>query len=331
MASTSAFGAAASSSVFGSINRAEENNTSNAAATSHDVDEDRSQAGEATLHEPEPAPELSFQESAMEETGMTTTYDLPGAKSLLPGFTASKQRVAHISFTGVSFSHTVVAKLRPAAFLQARLRNASRTALLKGPVGLTLDGTFMGRSTLPRCSPGESFSLGLGVDPAVRVTYPKVDVRRGTSGVFTTENKTTYKRAVTVVNTRAAGSGGGGSGGSGSSNSSNNKAVRLTVIDQVPVSENEMLKVELVHPRGLYAGGAEVSAGVQADGVARDGKDGKDGKEGKDWGRAIASMKLGGQINWDVTLNAGKGVKLTLEYNVSLPTGYQAAQVPVVE
>lgn len=270
-----------------------------------------------SMKAPEPTPELSFQESAMEETGLTTTYDLPGTKTLAPSSTASKQRVARIALAGVAFSHTIVAKLRPAAFLQARLRNASRTALLRGPAGLTLDGTFLGRATLPRCSPGESFTLGLGVDPAVRVTYPGVDVRRRTNaGVFSTEDRNTYKRAVTIVNTRAAGGG------------SDNKVVRLKVIDQVPVSENETLKVELVNPRGLTVGGAEVSTGVPAN----DGPAAKDEKkDGKDWGKALASMEAGGQINWDVTLNAGMGVTLALEYNVSLPTGHQASQVTAVE
>lgn len=108
----------------------------------------------------------------MEETGLTTTYDLPGVRSLVPNFTPSKQRVARISFTGVEFSHIVVAKYRPAAFLKAKLRNASKLSLLKGPAGLTLDGSFLGRSVLPRCSSGDSFSLSLGIDPAIRVLYP---------------------------------------------------------------------------------------------------------------------------------------------------------------
>lgn len=279
------------------------------------ISSEQPEADLATLMDPEPSQELSFQESAMEETGMTTTYDLPGVKSLHPSFTASKQRVAQISLSSVTLSHIVVAKLRPAAFLQARLRNSSRTPLLRGPVGLTLDGSFMGRSTLPRCSPGESFTLGLGIDPAVRVTYSKVDVRRGTTGVFTADTKMAFKRAVTIVNTRAAS---GGAEGRSQNASDDNKAVRLTVIDQVPVSENEPMKVELVQPRGLSLGGTGVSTGERAD-----------GKEGKDWGKAVAVMKEGGQINWDVTLHAGKGVKLPLEYNVSLPAGLRAVQADV--
>ncbi|KAI3392072.1 hypothetical protein diail_6301 [Diaporthe ilicicola] len=255
----------------------------------------------ATLLEPEPS--LEFQESAMEETGLTTTYDLPGFKTLIPSTNASKQRVARILFTNVIFSHTVVAKYRPAAFLNARLRNASKMSLLKGPVGLTLDGTFMGRSTLPRCTSGDSFTMSLGVDPAIKVVYPKPDVKRSTSGVFTKENSTAYARSIAITNTRGASSAGA-------------KTVRLVVLDQVPVSEDDKLRVEILQPRGLAEGGGGVSTGTQ----------GGSAKDGKDWGKAVATLKKSGEVNWNVEINAGKTVKLNLEYDVSLPAGEQAVQ-----
>lgn len=263
------------------------------------------QVEDLTINESEPS--LSFQESAIEETGLTTTYDLPGTKTLIPSTNASKQRVARILFTKVTFSHTVVAKYRPAAFLKASLRNASKMSLLKGPVGLTLDGTFMGRSTLPRCSSGDSLTMSLGVDPAIKVVYPKPDVKRSTSGVFTKENSTAYARSIAITNTR---------GGASSSPAGADKAVRLVVLDQVPVSEDDKLRVEILQPRGLSEGATCVSAGVQ-EGSA---------KNGKDWGKAVAKLKKGGEVTWDVELNAGKSVKLNLEYDVSLPAGEQAVQ-----
>jgi len=248
----------------------------------------------------EPTPELSFQESAFEETGLTATYDLPNAKTLKPSSTASKQRVARISFANVYFSHTVVAKYKPVAYLKAKLRNTSKLTLLKGPTGLTLDGTFMGRSTLPRCSAGDSFSLSLGVDPAIRVAYPKPDVKRSTTGVFTKGDNSVYTRTVTLVNTRATAG----------------KPVNITVLDQVPVSEDEKLRIDILHPRGMYNGTA-VATGLP----------GKDTKEDKDWGKASATLKKAGEVCWDVVLNPGKSVRLTLEYDVAFPTGDRVVQV----
>ncbi len=241
---------------------------------------------------PEPIPELEFQESSIEETGMTTTYDLPGLKTLTPSSTASKQRVARISFSGVTFGHTIVAKYKPAAFLKAALRNASKLTLLKGEVGLTLDGSFLGRSTLPRCSAGDKFTIGLGVDPAIQVGYPKPEVRRATTGVFSKESTSVYKRTITITNTRT---------GAG-------KSVTLVLLDQAPVSEDEKLRIDILQPRGMTAGGVGVPVGVSP-------------KDEKDWGSAKASLKKAGEISWDISLAAGKTVRLALEYEVVVAAG----------
>ncbi|KAF7559251.1 hypothetical protein G7046_g4899 [Stylonectria norvegica] len=250
------------------------------------------------LSEPEPA--LDFEDSLIEETGFTTTYDLPGHKTLVPKSTASKQRVARINFSNVVFSHTIVAKYQPVAHLKARLRNSSKLTLLKGTASLTLDGSFMGRTTIPRCSSGDAFSLSLGVDPAIRVIYPKPDVHRTTTGMFTKEDSSVYVRNVTVQNTRA----------------SAGKAVKLLVLDQIPVSDDERLRVELLAPRGLSLGGPPMPAGESL----------LDSKDDTKWGKATATLKKGGEVHWDVNLNAGKAVKLGLEYVVAVPSGDAAQQ-----
>ncbi|KAK0665204.1 hypothetical protein QBC41DRAFT_233277 [Cercophora samala] len=248
----------------------------------------------------EATPEVSFQDSSFEETGLTATYDLPNPKTLKPSSTASKQRVARITFSNVVFARTVVAKYKPAAYLKAKLRNTSKLTLLKGPTGLTLDGTFMGRSSLPRCSAGDTFKIPLGVDPAIKVAYPKPEVKRSTTGVFTKGDNSVYTRTITLVNTRAA---------------QGAKPVEVLVLDQVPVSEDEKLRVELLHPRMTASGGGVLT-----------GTPGKDGKEEANWGKAVSFLKKGGEVNWEVVLNAGRSVKLTLEYTIEMPSGEKVVQ-----
>ncbi|KAF4447094.1 hypothetical protein F53441_9325 [Fusarium austroafricanum] len=245
-------------------------------------------------------PSLEFQNSLVEETGFTTTFDLPGLKTLVPKFTVSKQRVARLQFTNVLFSHTIVAKYQPAAYLKAKLKNNSKLTLLRGPASLMLDGSFMGQTTIPRCSSGEAFTLSLGVDSAIRVMYPKPDVRRSTSGMFSKEDSSAYVRAITVHNTRVTAK----------------KSINILVLDQIPVSEDDRLRVELLSPRGLTVEGPRLAAGAP----------GRDSAEDKDWGKATASLKKSGQVSWDVSLNAGKAVKLGLEYSVSMPSGDAARE-----
>ncbi|SPJ71243.1 uncharacterized protein FTOL_00971 [Fusarium torulosum] len=249
---------------------------------------------------PDPQPAIEFQESLVEETGFTTTFDLPGLKTLVPKFTVSKQRVARLQFTNVLFSHTIVAKYRPAAYLKAKLKNNSKLTLLRGPASLTLDGSFMGQVKVPRCSPGETFSLGLGVDSAIKVMYPKPDFQRSTIGMFTKEDSSIYVRAITVHNTRVTAK----------------KPSNMLVLDQIPVPEDDRIRVDLLNPRQLTVDGPRQPAGAP----------GRETAEDKDWGKATASLKKDGQISWDVSLKPGKTVKLELEYSVSMPSGEVAKE-----
>jgi hypothetical protein len=278
---------------------------------------------DATITTPDPA--LLFEESSFSDSGLTTTYDVPTLKTLAPASTTTKHKIARIDFKSVVFSHILIPKLKASAFLKARLRNASKIALLKGPAGLTLDGSFMGQSTIPRCSAGDSFTLPLGVDPTISVSYAKPTVRRSQSGIFSKEDCEVYTRQATVTNTK------------------HNTAVELVVLDQVPISEDERLRIEVVSPRGLKLGGDAVPTGMA---VLPGGADGEGegavsqaaksrvsvygdngvkatgtGREVGRWGSATATAKKDGEVNWNVKINPLRGCKLVLEYEATYPGG----------
>ncbi|KAI1758710.1 hypothetical protein GGR53DRAFT_528704 [Hypoxylon sp. FL1150] len=246
---------------------------------------------------------MTFQESSFEESGLSVTYDLPGLKCLPPSSTVSKQRVARVTFIEVDFSYTVVAKHNPAAYLQAKLRNIGELTLLRGPVGLTLDGGFLGRSSLPRCAPGSSFKLNLGVDPAIQVAYHKPEVQHGQLGMFSKDNSTVYTRTLLINNLRSG---------------PKSKAVQLTALDQVPLSEDESLHIVILLPKGLAVGGPDTPSNGEVE-VASEND--------VTWGKAMAKMKDGGQIAWDVTVNAGCTAKLILQYQCVYPTGESMTNV----
>ena len=256
------------------------------------------------MHEDGGEPRLDFEESLVDETGFTTTYDLPGLKTLAPRSTSSKQRVARINFNKIIFSHTVIAKYKPVAHLSAKLLNSSKLTLLRGPVGVTLDGSFMGRTNLPRCGSGDSINLGLGADPAIKVTYPRPESKRATTGFFTKEDIKIFERCIRLENTRQA------SGPAA-------KPVKVIVMDQIPVPDNERVRVELLKPEGLAVGEQPKATGVP--GRERN-------EEDKDWGSAVSSLRKGGEVHWVVSLKPGKALKLPLEYLVAVPIGEQAVQ-----
>lgn len=238
-------------------------------------------------------PDLATQESEWSETGMTATYDIPGLRTIVPSHTMRRHKIASASLKDVHLSYILVPKLRTAAFLKSRIRNTSNITLLKGPVGLTLDGSFLGNGSLPRCSAGEPFSLSLGVDPSIHVTYSKPVVKRSQTGVFQKEGSGVYTRTITVTNTNS------------------NRAVEGLILDQIPVSEDERLKVDILQPSGLRSEGDTAKSGVGIPAV---------GKVTERWGTARATLKKAGEIGWNVLLEASRGVKLVLEYEARFPS-----------
>ena len=125
--------------------------------------------------------------------------------------------------------------------------------------------------------------------------------------MFTKGESSVYTRQIGLVNTRA----------------SAGKPVAITVLDQVPMSEDEKLKVVISKPAGLTLNGSEVSCGEP---VTNDGFSALN-LDGKGWGRAKATLRKEGEVSWDVVLNPGKGAKLVLEYEISVPIGEKVAQV----
>lgn len=231
---------------------------------------------------------VAFQESSREDQGLTTTFSLPGTRTLTPSHLKRRHLITDLPLSSVALSYEVIPKLRAAAFLKARIRNSSPMTLLRGRASLTLDGTFLGNTTLPRCSPDETFTLFLGIDPAIHVGYAKPTVRRSSSGLFSKEESIVYTRTTTITNTKTQ-----------------NEAVELVVTDQVPVSEDERLSMGILQPAGLRIEGDKVKTG---EGVT----------PGK-WGKATATLKKNGEVRWDVTLNKGASCRLTLEYEAKIP------------
>jgi uncharacterized protein (TIGR02231 family) len=190
-----------------------------------------------------------------------------------------------LDLNSITLSHVLIPKLRPAAFLRVKVKNTSNVTLLRGKAGLTLDGTFLGSTTLPACSPDNAVNLSLGVDPSVLVTYAKPTVRRATSGFFNKEDCAVFKRVCIIKNTKST-------------------PVSILVLDQVPVSEDERLRVNILDPKGLAEEGDKAKLDTKGN-----------------WGKGTATMGKVGELKWEITLEKGKDVKLVLEYEAKIPSG----------
>lgn len=234
---------------------------------------------------PEP-PNLEYQDSTRQEYGLTTTYDLPGRRTLIPSSVNRRHALAKLDLKSITLQHVIVPKHRSAAFFRARIRNTSSIQILRGKVGMTVDNAFLGTTTMPNCAPNDFFDISLGVDPSILVTYAKPTVRRETSGsFFGKEDTAIFRRSCWVKNTKTT-------------------PANIIVLDQVPMSNDEKLQMAISEPKGLAREGDKVAIAVE---------------ESK--GKGDVFLGKDGEVKWVMQLEPGKDVRLVLEYEMKAPRG----------
>ena len=122
-----------------------------------------------------------------------------------------------------------VPKVDPKAYLYVKFILPKGAPLLPGAVSLFRDGAFVGTGKLPVLAPGEEHELGFGADDQVRVRHAIVGQTRGETGLISSLRTDSRKFRITVKN-------------------QHERAVELVVLDQVPISLNEEIKVTLLGP-----------------------------------------------------------------------------------
>jgi len=119
-----------------------------------------------------------------------------------------------------------VPKLDEKAYLYAKIMTAKGSPLLPGQVALFRDSVFVGNGWLPLLAPEEQHELGFGVDDSIRVRYALAEEKRGETGIISTAKTDARSYRISVKNLHE-------------------RAMQLTVIDQMPVSQNADITVEL--------------------------------------------------------------------------------------
>ncbi|CAM9465106.1 unnamed protein product [Scytosiphon promiscuus] len=127
-------------------------------------------------------------------------------------------------------THYIVPAKHPAAYLQAKATNNTEYLLLaSNDVSIFFDNSFVTKTSLTSVSPGESFQTFLGIDPAVKITVASVRKTTKQRGIFSKSNQVTHIHSTSI---------------------SNKKKVPVTclVVDAMPRSTNEIIKVTLKQP-----------------------------------------------------------------------------------
>ena len=175
-----------------------------------------------------PAP-VAYQTAEVRESLTSASFPIAG-ESLVPADNTDHRVTIMIAPLGGSFSHSAAPKLQAEAFFKAALRNITDYPLLPGPMSVYVDNAFVSVSRLPAVMPGEKFDAFLGADNGVHIERKLLNKVTDVSGLFSKTRKTRYEILITAENRKKT-------------------AQSLSLRENVPVSQDERVKVEIVLPR----------------------------------------------------------------------------------
>lgn len=177
---------------------------------------------------PPPLLDAEEQKATVTVAPFEAIFGVPGRVTIEATGEAKRVQLQSDTVEPVLAARTVP-KIDTKAYLYAKLKLPQGTPLLPGAVSLFRDGTFVGTGELPLLSPGEEHDLGFGADDQVRVRYAIADEKRGETGLITSSRTDQRNYRITVRNMHE-------------------RPIELSVLDQIPVSQNQEIKVELAGP-----------------------------------------------------------------------------------
>lgn len=163
-------------------------------------------------------------EAVADTGGFQAVFRIPGRVSVATNEGAKSFRVATATIAPDLLVRTAPA-LDAAAWLEASFKQAEEAPLLPGRIALYRDGIFVGRGQMALTPKDETVRLGFGVDDKIKVARTMLRKNESSSGLISTTKIDEREFKITVRNGHDA-------------------AIRVTVEDQLPVSEIDEVKVE---------------------------------------------------------------------------------------
>jgi uncharacterized protein (TIGR02231 family) len=163
------------------------------------------------------------QQAAVETGGFLVRFRIPGRVSIGASEGAKSLRVSTVSIAP-DLSVRAAPVVDPTAYLEASFRQSEDAPLLPGRVAIYRDGLFVGSGQMAAASKDETVLLGFGADDKVKIERAVV---KHTEGTGSSTSKTDLRAKTSVRN-------------------GHDFPVKIAIDDQLPVSENEELRVEML-------------------------------------------------------------------------------------
>jgi uncharacterized protein (TIGR02231 family) len=184
--------------------------------------------GLAKLAEPQAERERADDQQATADVGgFQVTFKIPGRVSLGASEGAKSLRVSSVTL-GPDLAVRAVPVKDPTAFLEASFKQNEDAPLLPGQVSIYRDGSFVGRGQMAAAGKDETVRLGFGADEKIKIERAVVKRNEGSAGLIVTTSKTDERSFKTTVR------------------NGHDFPIRIAIEDQLPVSENEEIQVEML-------------------------------------------------------------------------------------
>jgi len=170
-----------------------------------------------------------------------------------------------------TFNHHSVPSLDQSAFLIAKITDWGNLNLIPGPANLFLEDNYIGQTNINSGVASDTMVLSLGRDNGINVKRVKVNNKESKKNLGT-QIKETFTYEMTFKNNK-------------------NTSVEIEVLDNIPISRNDKIIVELEDKSG-----AELTPEF-------------------------------GKLLWKVKLGAGQSKKIKWTYSIKYPSGTQITEV----
>ncbi len=167
------------------------------------------------------------QQTVAEISAFQTVSRLPGRVSVGANDGAKSLRISTATITP-ELTIRSAPVIDPTAHLEASFPQAEDAPLLPGKVSIYRDGMFVGTSKLAAAGKDEPVRLGFGADDKVKVERSVVKRNEGSAGLIVTTAKIDERAFKTTVR------------------NAHDFPVKVAIQDQLPVSENEEITVEML-------------------------------------------------------------------------------------
>jgi uncharacterized protein (TIGR02231 family) len=167
------------------------------------------------------------QQASVEVSAFQVTFKIPGRVSVGTKEGAKALRISTAAITP-DLSVRAAPVLDPTAFLEASFTQSEDAPLLPGRVSIYRDGMFVGSGRMAAASKDETVRLGFGADDKIKIERTVVKRNEGSAGLIVTTSKTDERAFKTSVR------------------NGHDIPIRIAITDQLPVSENEDIQVEML-------------------------------------------------------------------------------------